>query len=124
MIRQRAKPQDRGRETSTKAHVQIALNLSCVASLKPQEKFVVTTARNAGIFAQCKALRISGVFATSFSMLGRQTSVGKPQASPAQCSACGRQTLQALPRASGASSAQQSTFRKGDATFKVRTESY
>ena len=124
MVPHRAKPKGRGREPSTQPHVQIALGLSCVASLKPQELFVVTSSRNAGSFAQGKALRVSGVFATSFSMLGRQTSVGKPQASPAHCSACGRQTLQALPRASGAPPAQQSTFRKGDATFKVRTESY
>ena len=52
-------------------------------------------------------------------MLGQQAGVGKPQASPVQCSACGRQTLHAALRILGASSAQQSTFRKGDVTFKV-----
>ena len=55
-------------------------------------------------------------------MLGRQASVGTPQASPAQCASCGRQSLKAAPRPIVAPSAPSSVFRKGDASFKVRTE--
>ncbi|CAL5228677.1 g11850 [Coccomyxa viridis] len=51
-------------------------------------------------------------------MLGRQVSVGTPQASPAHCSTCGRQSLKAAPRPSVASSAQNNVLRKGDAAFK------
>lgn len=55
-------------------------------------------------------------------MLGRQASVGTPQASPAHCSTCGRQSLKAAPRPSVAPSAQSNVLRKGDATFKVCTD--